>query len=424
MTASTPSKPFRFRDLPSEIRNKIYRIILCEFDHSPGEFGIVDDDFMEDVLQLPRVEHRIETSILRTSKEIYREAYDVMVKTNRFVKVTSAEGMPVVGALSGQQTPVVTQEKFLVDQFKGYVLSVHFGLKKKRDNGPSRNSAWYEPLTAMVLHRHLDKLCQGIKDGDAHSPGFSESLKISIRMAPVLDNIRSNNMMPTFDGFFSEKMQKSLFAPLRANLHGYKGVEVKGHVDSAVATALRQDIAKDPSSDPAAVLTQYMAAKEEGTRLFHDGQVELGCLKWQDAAVELDMLIVSSSWPGLVRQGKEEFVAQLAQVYFIMRLNIIHVQLSNWSKSSFVAEVLADDSLNCAFNSLKQDYWMKGYKHAVSVAHKAKYYFRYATFLRLQADPGNKERALGFIDLALRKQPGDLGILREKEKILEWMRQL
>lgn len=85
---------------------------------------------MEDVLQLPRVEHRIETSILRTSKEIYREAYDIMVKTNRFVKVTSVDGLPVIGALSGQQTPVVTQEKFLVDQFKGYVLSVHFGLKK------------------------------------------------------------------------------------------------------------------------------------------------------------------------------------------------------------------------------------------------------------------------------------------------------
>ena len=397
---------------------------MCEFDHSSSEFGIVDDDFMEDVLRLPRVEHRIETSILRTSKEIYREAYDVMVKTNRFVKVTSADGMPVIGALSGQQTPVVTQEKFLVDQFKGYVLSVHFGLKKQRDNKPSRNPAWYEPLSAMILHRHLDKLCQGIKDGDAHSPGFSESLKISIRMAPVLDNIRSNNIMPSFDGFFSEKMQKTLFAPLRVNLHGYKGVEVKGHVDRVVAIALRQDIAKDPYSDPAAVMTQYIVAKEEGTRLFQEGQVELGCLKWQDATVEIDMLIVSSSWPDLVRQGKEEFVSQLAQVYFIMRLNIIHVQLSNWSESSFVAEVLADDSLNCAFKSLKQDYWVKGYKHIVSATHRAELLFRYATFLRLQADPGNKERALKFINLALQRQPGDPGILREKDTILEWMRQL
>ncbi|EMD87563.1 hypothetical protein COCHEDRAFT_1159838 [Bipolaris maydis C5] len=412
MTGSTPSKSFRFRDLPSEIRNKIYRIILCEFDHSPSQF---DDDFMEDVLQLPRVEHRIETSILRTSKEIYREAYDIMVKTNRFVKVTSVDGLPVIGALSGQQTPVVTQEKFLVDQFKGYVLSVHFGLKK--------NSDWYEPLTAMMLHRHLDKLCQGIKDGDAHSPGFSESLKISIRMAPVLDNIRSNNIMPSFDGFFSEKMQKTLFAPLRANLHGYKGVEVKGHVDSSVATALRQDIAKNPYSDPAAILAQYMAAKEEGTRLFHKGQHELGCLKWQDATVEIDMLIVSSSWPDLVRQGKEAFVSQFAQVYFIMRLNIIHAQLSNWSENSFVAGVPADDSLNCAFKSLKQDYWMKGYKHTVSATHRAKLLFRYATFLRLEADPRKKELALKSINLAVQKQPGDPGILREKDKILEWMRQ-
>jgi hypothetical protein len=402
-----------------KIRNNVYRILLCDFAPSATDFVILNEEFLEDVLQLPRVKHRIETSILRTSKEIYREAYDVMVKTNRFVKVTSVD-TPIKFALSGQQTPVVTEEKGLVDQFKGYVLSIHIGSKKPRNN--VQQNEW-EPLTAMVLHRDLAKLCQGINDGAAHSADLSQTLKISIRMAPVLDTVRGNSMIPSFDGFFSEKMQETLFAPLRANLQGYKGVEVKGHVNSSVATALCQDLAKDRHSDPAAVLAQYMTAKEEGSRLFQEGQVELGCLKWQDAAVEIDMLLSSSSWSGLIRLGKEEFVSQLAQIYFLMRLNIIQVQLFKWLENSFMAELLAEDSLNCAYNSLKKDYWMTGYKHEVSAKHMAKLQFRLATFLRMKAAPGDQDRALKLINMAIRKQPGDPGLLRERERIVEWMRQ-
>ena len=75
---------FRFRDLPSEIRNQIYRELLCGFKSRPTT---ADPSAM---LGFVPARHDIDTGILRTNKSIYREAYDVLIKTNRFVKVRSS----------------------------------------------------------------------------------------------------------------------------------------------------------------------------------------------------------------------------------------------------------------------------------------------------------------------------------------------
>lgn len=395
----------------------MYRILLCSFAPPPTEIS-----FTGDLLVPVRAEHAIETSILRTSKGIYHEAYDVMVKTNRFVKITSEKGLPVKPALCGQMLPMVTDKKDVVERFKGYALHVHLGFKNP-SRAKSRNESWYNPVSAMILHRELGKFCLGVNDGDAHSPGFSESLKISITMAPVVDAARGNKLMPSFDDFFSQKMQETLFAPLKTHLYGRRAVEVKGHVDSSTATALHQQIAKEKYSDPSAVLAEFTAAKEEGSRLYRERKADDVCLKWADTAVEIDELLETNSWLKLVSQGKEDFVSQLAPVYFLMRLNIAHVHITKWAENTFVAESLAEDSLMCAIKSLKKDYWMKGYKYTPSRQHMAKLRFRYATFLRLQREPGSQDRALMFINGALDMQPGDAAILGEKENILEWMRQ-
>lgn len=403
-----------------QIRNRIYRVLLCDL--KPPQENVTYGD----MLRLPRIKHETELSILQTSKEIYREAYGVMIKTNRFVKVTSADCIPIRGTMLGQRTPIVTEIQSRVNQFKGYVLSVRLGLKDPIDmeavQAESRCPELIEPITVMILHRDLGKVCQGINDLDAHMPGFSESLKISIRMAPVLDSIRDNSISPSFEGFFSQNTQETLLAPLRANLNGYKGVVVKGHVDKSVATAFREDLKKDRYSDPEAVLAQFTAAKQEGSRLFQGRQTTPAWMKWQDAAVEIDSMVKSASWSNLVRRGKQDFVPQLANIYFLMRLNTIQVQLSQWQDDPFMASTLAEDSINYAYKSLKKDYWMKGFKHTASDQHLAKLYFRHATFLRLEGNPRGRQNAMILIDRALAKQPEDPALLREKERIMQWIR--
>jgi hypothetical protein len=80
---------------------------------------------IEDMLRGTRAEHRLETTILRVSKQTYLEAYDVMIKTNRFVKISSVRGLPVRLPLTGLRVPMVTMDEEFVEHFEGYVLTVH-----------------------------------------------------------------------------------------------------------------------------------------------------------------------------------------------------------------------------------------------------------------------------------------------------------
>ncbi|RAR07851.1 hypothetical protein DDE83_006269 [Stemphylium lycopersici] len=130
-----------------------------------------------------RTPNNVETAILRTSKETYYEAFDVMIKTNRFVKTSSEPGLPIKAALNGQRVPMFTVDKDLVDRFEGYVLAI----------------------------------------------------------------------------------------------------------------AVRRKLVRDQYSHPSVVLAEFTAAKESGFRLYQQRNIEKACLQWQDAALDVDKMIQTSS---------------------------------------------------------------------------------------------------------------------------------
>jgi hypothetical protein len=179
---SSQSAPFRFRDLPKEIRAKIYRELLCDFRLKLTTLQPLQ--MLESYVPAP---HNIDTAILRTSTAVYREAYDVMVKTNRFVKVTTARGLPTYLMLNGQQVPVVAANKKIVNSFGGYVLAVHLGTNKPAHNTPEfEHKKVVVPRTMMMLHRDMDSFCAALMDGDAFRPGFTAAVEITIKVGPIL----------------------------------------------------------------------------------------------------------------------------------------------------------------------------------------------------------------------------------------------
>lgn len=415
----TAVAPFRFRDLPSEIRNKIYHNLLCDIPLPPTtvkfEPSFVDFECAPPV---------IETAILRTSIEIYREAYDVMIKTNRFVKITSVQGLPMKVLINGLQVSVLCEDRMVVERFKGYVLAVHVGSKSP----PPRpmddfHASSIEACTIIILYRDLDQFCQALTDGDLHVPGFSKNLELSITMAPILDEIPRSRYKPSFDAFFSEKTQETLLEPFRKRLRGYKAVTIHGHVNDDLAKSVRDEMGKEKWTDPEEILIEYAMAKEEGLRLFKERKNEQACNLWQDAVTNIDKIHESSSWPNLVRRGGEGFVSQIAEIYFIMLLNIAHLQLIDMQvpQSTYFGSILAEDALSSAISAIRKGFWMDDYKYKPSAIHFAKLHYRYAFFLRLQAEQGWAEKALVWIDKALRLQPGDSAILREKQNIIDAM---
>jgi hypothetical protein len=119
----------RFLDFPTEIRHQIYREILCTFTYEYDPKGCFDQ--LAQILQqssppngICRAAHSIETSILQVSQSVHREAYDVMVKANCFIRIkTESYNFPPF--LLWSQIPVVTMDKQYAAQFQGYVLEMN-----------------------------------------------------------------------------------------------------------------------------------------------------------------------------------------------------------------------------------------------------------------------------------------------------------
>jgi hypothetical protein len=83
MASSIDIRPFRFLDLPGELRNNVYEYMLCSFDDGTPQAGVIKP-----------VNHSVNTAILRTSSQVHRETYDIIV-SNQFVMIESHEHLPL-----------------------------------------------------------------------------------------------------------------------------------------------------------------------------------------------------------------------------------------------------------------------------------------------------------------------------------------
>jgi hypothetical protein len=414
-----PLLPFRFGDLPRELRDRIYRELLCDFRPRPTSIAA------NALFALEPAKNDIHASILRTSKTVYAEAYDTMIKTNRFVKITASQNVPLGALLNGMRVRVVTPKKKAVDSFKSYVLGCHVGASRdipiQREGPATELSRVYN---VMVLHRDMDVFCSALMDGDVHCPGITRLLQITITVAPILSERQPSKHSPPLDDFFSVETQKSLLATFRTALRGFQYIRIEGHVEKSLARDVEGEIQQDLWSDPKQVLADFMAAKAKGSKLFQQGKKDEGSLEWADAALEIDKMVQSSSWEALVKRGGESFVSQLAEPYFLVRLNVAHVQIMSMSQrpgSAYFAGVMAEDNLNMAVKAIMKDYWMKVYRYRPSIQHLAKLRYRYALLLRLQAEPGTEDRASKYIESALQLQPGDPAIVKERDNIVAWV---
>lgn len=407
---------FRFLDLPREIRNKIYRILLCSF--APRSTTVkpsLTSDFLD---SLAAAEHDIDTSILLASRQIHREAYDTMVKTNRFVRLISLGGVPLKSLLNHLRVPVVAKDS-VSTSFKGYVLSVSLTAPNFISMVLKQGHHNIEPFSLMVLSRDLDILCDVLMDGDVYVPGFGMEISVKITVAPQA-TLESSLYKDPLSPFFSEVTQQALLQPFRSRLRGFKKTKVGGLVDEKIAKAAEEDIAQDSATDPEAVISNYQAQKEEGQAFYKAKRPMEACLKWLDAALEIEQLVTNSSWQPLVEKGGRSFVKRLAEIHFLMKLNILHVQIGDVQKNQPYAKLLATDTVTSVMTSLTNEYWMPGYQWAPSAAQQAKFCYRQALLLRVMDDRGSMERAVTSIEHAHRLLPNDVVVARERIAVLAW----
>ncbi|PSN59914.1 hypothetical protein BS50DRAFT_682008 [Corynespora cassiicola Philippines] len=178
------SKQFPFQRLPREIRDKIYKNLLCSFGDppiAPPAFFTTGSRtvFAPDQSKPPVMKSHVDTAILRTNSDIHREAYSTMTKTNRFVLLQSKGNIPL--------HRVITR----------YVMSITFSSDtpvcdptegKGKPEGPLFN---IDPCSFVMLAEDLKEFTETMgKADDSQFKGLSSFLKISVQLGPnIVDEL-------------------------------------------------------------------------------------------------------------------------------------------------------------------------------------------------------------------------------------------
>jgi hypothetical protein len=150
LPAMAINQVFRFMDLPPEIRDRIYHIILCTW---PPPKSTYDEERQLAVVpeELAYIHHKVDTGILLVNRQIYRDAVDILTKGNLFVRVVF-RGVYVPWVMMAKQVPIVAQGASVVNAFKGYIMS-HL-IEIPNSTFPSQHM--------MILGRDLDLFCQAL----------------------------------------------------------------------------------------------------------------------------------------------------------------------------------------------------------------------------------------------------------------------
>ncbi|KAF2250252.1 hypothetical protein BU26DRAFT_518666 [Trematosphaeria pertusa] len=447
-------QPFRLMDLPAEIRDLIYQEMLCCFDPveppcTPGNCNAKNHLYCNSITPAT---HAIETTILRTCKQVHREAYDIMVKTNQFVNIQTQD-IPLSQLLISSNLPVVTMDRAHTAQFQGYVMSVNMSaipggwVGDPLDSDDDMDADDWDPharappagtgprFNFMILGRDWDAFCRMLTHVDAEMEGFSTSVKVVLTLNGYPAQLP--DFKDPIEEFFTTKTQEALLRPLRKHIHGFQHVEVTGAVDPAVAERAVNEVKTPPWTNPRDILNEFSAMKSLGNQLYTEGNLDAASKCWMSAITRMRCMRCSATWASLAKAGGAAFASKLSELYFTIMLNhaqcLLEVMRSPRTPKPAIVEegTLVMRDLREAMDG-KHFFEHFGSTWVPSSALTAKLAYRQALCFRMmgQATDDKEAReaaldgALEWIMEAVAMAPGDGAIEREKREILDWERDM
>jgi hypothetical protein len=423
---NTDNGCFRFLDLPSELRTKIYVLLLCAI-FTQDELVQAAEEKLVAPLNVYQPRHDIQTAVLRVSRLVYREAFDVMVRVNRFVRIESKSALPLQPIFAIHNIPAIAQDSRRIALFTGAVLDIRMStstpLRVREDQ-----SCDLRPCSMMMLSRDLHVFSQGILSADSYCPGFAATIVIDVHMAPLLD-LKSPRYQGSFTDFFSEITQETLLASFRT-LRSMDSLTIRGHVLLKIAQSITEEARKDEwGGEPQTIIKKLTDMKEDATKLFRSGNWEQASARWADATFEIIRMQSATAWDALVVRGGQVFVDKLAELLFVLSLNAAHAVIMAYSPSAAnpmvtvktreTYKAVIECYLDAATGCIQPGFWEEGITWTPTRVQLAKLHFRRAVYLSTWVGIEEAPAVLANIERAEHYAPNDPSIVELRDTVLE-----
>jgi hypothetical protein len=425
--ASTNARSFRFLDLPAELRSQVYVELLCAFGEpipgtGPGSLGF-----------LAAVNHSIDPRVLCVSKQGYSEAYDVMLKRNRFILVRSETHLPTRALMHSRHIPIpmVMALENSVNDFKGYLLDVLLSskvdLRQRTMHLPQHHLC--APCSIMILAKDLEPFCQSLECGDEQIEGFTSAVSITITVGPSLQTAR-----PTFEASLNEFLNDAtvggLLLPFRTHIRGFKNVTIHDPGRPSLAVTVQREMAQDRWADPVEAIDHIINLKQRGHQMYTAGDLVDAHDHWSKVISTILRMRRGSSWQPLVARGDQDFVNKAAETWFRLCLNTAHVALTYWGsrlghpglseRDREVYTLMCKNPFERAGAFKFPESWRAGFTFPPSDEHLAKPCYRQAKCIRLMGNPQTIQDARMSIDATDEFAPNDSKIEEERRAIEQW----
>ncbi|KAI3324163.1 hypothetical protein HD806DRAFT_494284 [Xylariaceae sp. AK1471] len=400
MTAMA-TEVFRFTDLPPEIRDRIYQIILCTW---PPPKLIYDEKRQLAVVpdQMAYIYHKVDIGILLANRRISRDAMDVLMKGNLFVRIVF-RGVDVHSVMMPKQVPIVADGESVVTAFKGHIMS-HLIEMPESQVFPRRYM--------MILRRDLDLFCQALAGGGITN--FGKHSKHCVTIHNLFARTSTHN-------YLDLKNQERLLQPYRKHLRGFTSFKVVGNVKPSLAAAVAQEVKQEPLQDPQDLLRDMLQHKEVGKKYFDEGDSNMASETWSKALIKLIRLVRSDSWSRMKAESADDWSNSITEIFFQLNSNLTANTLRRMRETERTDIELAGQYAGSLYNAAQDASTasqMFNTNWRPTPEQEAKLCYRLASAHRIARD--NIDVAEHCINLAARQFPNDSAIQQEKEKIARW----
>ncbi|KAG8167156.1 hypothetical protein KVR01_002845 [Diaporthe batatas] len=413
--AEITDNPFRFLDLPFEVRNAIYHVILC--DPPPAKLRRVEQ---ADLLWLPegmaKITHPREIQILHTNHQVHAEARDVMLRGNQFVRIRArGVGQVIKGFFLARQIPIIRTTARSRETFKGFVMthSIELASDQPAEFPGSEHDA---DIDLVILQRDHGLFCEALATrGVLMVRGFGRLTRHRL----TIHNPFESTLSPRFLG---EKNQERLLQPYRDHLRGFLHFSVDGSVRSSLAESVKHAVAKEDLPEPDAVLAEFKRDKDLGNRYFRQKEFHKAAEAYTTGYIKVALIRNGNLWSQVAARGGQGFLHGVSETYYQVCLNCAQNILV------FLRETSESDKTKIQYYCGKADYHVKSAMAAgenftsdwrPNLQQMAKLSFRAASIERVL---GNMDAAKSLIDIARQQAPRDPVIRREAEEIDALMR--